>query len=247
MARERAGALFVVSKRPLVPKDSQQQSFRSSPDYENLGDLPNSYGRPVLFAIARDPHTIFVYWEVDWKHIFADKPPTDRKVYLRVASGDNTEDIQVGVEPLAGNHTIPVSQARSTYRIELGYYEPNDRWRSILISEAIATPPDDVFESADIDVATIPFHLGFQRLVDAFRGSKHDGEALTKIIAGLQKSADDSGEAIIPGTDAEVRRDIKSTFSPTDAKQRAQIKRSTESFATRRQIESILRFNGSSR
>ncbi len=84
-------------------------------------NFPRSYGRPVLFGIARDPHTLFVYWEIDWPSAFGSKPPADRKVYLRVISGDGTEETKVAVEPFAGNHCVAVSQARSTYRIELGY------------------------------------------------------------------------------------------------------------------------------
>src|ERR1700682_5465427 len=70
------GAVFVLSNRPLVPPELQEQSSRGpSRDYENLGELPRSYGRSVLFGIARDPHTLFAYWEIDWRGGFGDKPP----------------------------------------------------------------------------------------------------------------------------------------------------------------------------
>ena len=168
------GAAFALSNRPIVPPELREQSSRDpSRDYENLGELPRFYGRPVLFGIARDPHTLFTYWEIDWKSVFGDKPPANRKVYLRVISDDGSEETRVTVEPFAGNHCVAVSQTRSTYRVELGYHEPANVWHSVAISGAIMTPPDDVSESDDIDVATVPFHLSFQRMVDAFRGSKY--------------------------------------------------------------------------
>ncbi len=62
------------------------------------------------------------------------------------------------------------------------------------ISDAIATPPDDISENASIDVATVPFHLNFQRMVDTFRASRYDGDALVEIVGRLQERADDPAE-----------------------------------------------------
>jgi hypothetical protein len=203
-----------------------QSSRGASRDYENLGELPRFYGRPVLFGIARDPHMLFVYWEIDWKNAFGDKPPADRKVHLRVISRDPRPQTRVTVELFAGNHCIPVSQARRTYRVELSYYEPAQVWNSVAISGAIATPPDDVSESVDIDVATVPFHLSFQRIVDAFRGSKYDGDALVEIVARLQERADNSAEGTLTDADRELLRAIDCSLSGTDARQRASLRKS---------------------
>jgi hypothetical protein len=242
------GAAFVLSNRPLVPSESQEQSTGGpSRDYENLGELPRSYGRPVLFGIARDPHTLFVYWEIDWQGAFGSKPPADRKVHLRVMSNDGSEETKVTVEPFAGNHCVAVSQARSTYRIELGYHEPVDVWNSVATSDAIATPPDDVSENAAIDVATIPFHLSFQRMVDTFRASKYDGDALVEIVSRLQERADTPGDEDLTETDRELLRAIDWSLSETNVAQRSSLRKLGDSFATRQRIESILGFGVSSR
>lgn len=242
------GAAFILSSRPLVPVESQEQSPRSrSRDYENLGELPRSYGRPVLFGIARDPHTLFAYWEIDWQRAFGNKPPSDRKVHLRVMSDDGSEETKVTVEPFAGNHCVAVSQARSTYRIELGYHEPAEVWNSVATSDAIATPPDDVSENAAVDVATIPFHLSFQRMVDTFRASKYDGDALVEIVGRLQERADVPGGENLTETDRELLRAIDWSLSETDTAQRSRLRKSGDPFATRRRIESILGFGVSSR
>jgi hypothetical protein len=242
------GAAFVLSSRPLVPSELQEQSSRGpSWDYENLGELPRLYGRPVLFGIARDPHTLFTYWEIDWKGTFGNKPPADRKVHLRVIAGDGTEETRVTVEPFAGNHCVAVSQARSAYRIELGYHEPAEVWNTVATSDTIVTPPDDVSESDSIDVATVPFHLSFQRMVDAFRASKYDGDALVEIVSRLQERADDPAETDLTDTDRELLRAIDWSLSETDAMQRSRLRKSENAFATRQRIESILGFSSSSR
>lgn len=244
---ESGGAVFVLSNRPLVLESQEQFTGGPSRDYENLGELPRSYGRPVLFGIARDPHTLFVYWEINWQAAFGSQPPSDRKVHLRVMAADGSEEARVTVEPFAGNHCVAVSQARSTYRIELGYHEPAEVWNSVATSDAIATPPDDVSENAAIDVATIPFHLSFQRMVDTFRASKYDGDALVEIVGRLQERADTPGDENLTETDRELLRAIDLSLSETDAAHRSRLRKSEDPFATRRRIESILGFGVSSR
>jgi hypothetical protein len=242
------GAVFVLSNRPLVPMELRDQSLSgSSWDYENLGELPRFYGKPVLFGIARDPHTLFAYWEIDWKSVFGNKPPADRKVHLRVISEDGSEEIRVTVEPFAGNDCVAVSQSRSVYRIELGYHEPADVWNSVATSDAIATPPDDISENEDIDVATVPFHLSFQRMVDAFRASKYDGDALVEIVGRLQERADSPGDETLTEIDRELLRAIDSSLSETDVRQRERLRKSENAFATRQRVEAILGFGVSSR
>jgi hypothetical protein len=241
------GAAFVLSNRPIVSLELQEQASRGpTRDYEDLGELPRSYGRPFLFGIARDPHTLFTYWEIDWKDAFGNKPPADRKVHLRVISDDGREETRVIVEPFAGNHCVAVAQARSTYRIELGYHEPAEVWNSVATSDAIVTPPSDVSESASIDVATVPFHLSFQRMVDAFRASKYDGDALVEIVSRLQERVDDPAETDLTDTDRELLRAIEWSLSETDAMQRLRLRKSEDAFATRQRIESILGFGASS-
>ena len=113
-------------------------------------------------------------------------------------------------------------------------------------SELIETPPDEVSESASIDVATVPFHLSFQRMVDAFRASKYDGDALVEIIGRLQESADDPAESALSDDDRELLRAIDWSLSETHSMQRSRLRRAEDTFVTRQRIESILGFGASS-
>jgi hypothetical protein len=239
---ENRGPVFVVSNRPLVPPELPENPLGVR-DYENLGELPRRYGRPMLFGIARDAHTLFLYWEIDWRRVFGDKPPLDQKVYLRVLSADGGEETTITVEPLAGNQCIAVSQARSMYQVELGYYDVAGGWNSVAISEPIATPPDDVSDRGDIDVATVPFHLSFQRMIDNFRGSKYDGTALTEILAHLQKRAD---ELDLTDTDRELLQLIGCTLSEHEIEQRSRLRKASDPFASRERIQAVLGFGASS-
>lgn len=239
------GAEFVLSSQPIVPLESPAPLANALRDYENLGELPRSYGGAFLFAIARDPHTVFAYWDIDWPAVFGDNPPADRKVHLRVLWHEGIEEATAAVEPLAGSHLVAVAHARSSYRIEIGYYAPENVWNSVATSAAIITPPDDVAEGGPIDVATIPFHLSFQRIVDAFRGSKYDGDALAEIVGRLQHHAD-SSDAALPESERELLRALESGLAGTGVSQRAQLRNAPDVFATRQRIESILGFGGTS-
>lgn len=238
------GAAFVLSSQPVVPEERAPEAATLR-DYENLGELPRSYGGSFLFAIARDPHTLFIYWDIDWAAIFRDAAPADRKVHLRVLWHDGIEESTVAVEPLVGSQLLPVQHARSSYRVEIGYYAPENVWNSVAISAGVITPPDDVAESGAVDVATIPFHLSFQRIVDTFRGSKYDGDALAEILGRLQHHAD-SSDATLPESERELLRALESGLPEADASQRARLRNAPDVFATRERVESILGFGATS-
>ena len=157
---------------------------RPRPEFEGL---PRVYGPPLLFAIPRDPRTIFAYWNVDWSDIFAQSEPLDRQVYLRVINGDGTDESEAVVEPMMGSHYATVTQPGGRYHTELGYYHRDGGWSPVATSQPVTMPPDAVSGSADLDLATVPFHLSFQRLIDLFRISK--GNALSEILARLQQRA----------------------------------------------------------
>lgn len=147
--------------------------------------LPRVYDRPILFAIAQDAHTIFASWNIDWRCIFEKAMPADRQVHLRVIGGDGLEHKRVAVEPMAGMHYLPTSPLHDSYRIEIGYFQPFDAWHSVAMSDEVKMPPNGGAEIADVDLATIPFHLSFQQLVNLFGSPNHT--PLTKAISKVQK------------------------------------------------------------
>jgi hypothetical protein len=238
------GAEFVLSSHPVLPEDAAADASAGR-DYEILGELPRSYGGAFLFSIARDPHTLFVYWDIDWPAVFGETLPVDRKAHLRVLWHEGIEESTVAVEPMAGSELLPVTHARSSYRIELGFYAPENVWNSVAMSAAVITPPDDVAGNAPVDVATIPLHLSFQHIVDSFRGSKYDGDALAEILGRLQHHAD-SSDATLPENERELLRALESGQSESQAAERARLRNAPDAFAARDRVESILGFGASS-
>jgi Domain of unknown function (DUF4912) len=206
-------------------------------------ELPRVYGAPLLFAIARDPKTLFVYWNVDWSAVFENTAPVDRQVHLRIHRSDGSQETPVAVEPMAGNSYLAVSDPGETYRVEIGYYHPAEAWNSVATSENVKMPPDRASENVDVDVATIPFHLSFQRLIDSFRAANGDG--ITEIVSRLQKRAvTDEERALLTPQDWEILRAMNVPIDEIGAARRAFFGADAE--ALRRRAETVLGFGSSS-
>ena len=83
--------------------------------------LPQSYGMETLCLMARDPHSLFVYWDIDWKSAFAAGTPMPRAVHLRILDADDAEQTTQEIEPFAGHCDVKVSSADASVHGELGY------------------------------------------------------------------------------------------------------------------------------
>lgn len=176
---------FRVSNGPVVRPDRER--VRDRGEFDEVAGLPRAHGAPMLFAISRDAGTIFTYWSVDWSTIFATTIPVDRQVHLRVYRADGIHEKSVAVEPMVGNCCITVSQPGGSYYVEIGYYQPADVWNSVATSDKVTIPPDNFAETADVDLATIPFHLSFQHLLELFGAA--NGDDLAGVISQFQKRA----------------------------------------------------------
>ena len=235
-----APAGFRVSAGPVVRLAAGTRRF----DLDGVVELPRVYGAPILVAIARDPRTIFTYWDIDWPIIFEKTAPVDRQVHLRVYRNDGAEETSAAVEPMAGNCSLAVSQPRGAFRVEIGYYRPEDVWNSVATSDEVTMPPESVAQNVDVDLATIPFHLSFQRLVDLFRAS--NSNALTEIISRLQKRAlSDEDRALLSAEEWEILRAINFSLDEIESVRRAVMSRANEA-ALRRRTEALLGFSATS-
>ena len=138
------------------------------PDVHDCMGLTRAHGQPFLFAVARDARTIFVSWNINWPSLFEKVLPVDRQVHLRLYGADGLQEKSVAVEPFAMMHYLTTSGLHISYRLEIGYYQPADAWHSAATSQEIVMPPSAIGKTADVDLATIPFHVAFQQLVNLF-------------------------------------------------------------------------------
>jgi hypothetical protein len=192
---------FKISDVPLAP-------VHSDPAPEDPTQLPSHYGAPLLLAIPRNPSTLFLCWSVDWMAAFGSDLPIARKTHVKLTSR-GTERTQA-VEPLGGYCFIDELEAGETYGIEIGYYAPSNQWKVIAATEAAMPLHGAGNEDNQIEVATIPFHLSFQRLTELFQGHV----SLAHSLAAFEgRMANDSTRS---EGDEKVLRELR--LSPGDLK-----------------------------
>lgn len=165
------------------------------PDVDHIGLAPAN-GQPFLFAIARDPNTIFASWNIEWRSVFQKTMPADRRVHLRVIGEDGTFETTVAVEPMSATHYVTVSGLHNAYRLEIGYFQQYDTWHSVATSVEVEMPSQGSVQLAGVDLATIPFHISFQQLASLHGTTVNTSTART--MSEFQKrilSSDKSNEA----------------------------------------------------
>ena len=184
----------------------------SSPDVHDVVAPTRLYGQPFLFAIARDPRTIFVNWNIDWRSAFEKAMPADRQVHLRVIAGEDSVETTVSVEPMSAMHYVTISGLHNSYHVEIGYFQPFDTWHSVATSGEVEMPRQGTVNLADAELATIPFHLSFQQLADIF-GTTSD-TSVARLVSECQKrvlSSDNRNETA--RSDTQVLRRLNLSLS----------------------------------
>jgi Domain of unknown function (DUF4912) len=210
-----SGRGYKISEGPVTSSSLLRRKVEATDD---LTALPSHYGKPLLVAIARDPRTLFVCWSVDWLAAFDNGLPADRCAHLRLRQNGNEKT--VAVEPMSGSCAIEELEPGETYAVELGYYAPSDTWNSVVIGNEVMMP--FVSEAGDerVDVAMVPFHLTFQRMLNALRGAEGD---LAQTLAQFQERANRSE---LSREESEILRALD--LSPEDLQKTAAARESLE-------------------
>lgn len=209
---------YRISNGPVVRLARTESKLPA--DLADAVELPRVYGAPLLFAIARDPRTLFIYWNVDWSTIFESTAPVDRQVHLRVYGPDGNEELTQAVEPMAGNCTLSVAEPCEKYQVELGYYQPESVWNSVAMSDRVVMPRERVAGSDEVDVATIPFHLSFQRLIDLFPCS--NSNALAGVVSRFQdRAVSDADRDLLSDEEWEILRAMNLSVEQIEEARRA--------------------------
>ena len=235
-APDTAGSSFRISDSPIV--GFQENRVAES---EVFADLPRSYGQPFVFAMARDPETLFVYWDIDWPQAFAAAAPADQRVYLRLQDDDGAEVNLTAVEPMSRNYEVGVEPGRS-YRVNMGYFDQTQTWRSVGASEIVQSPIDRIGTLSPGDFALVPFHITFQRLTELFRATRVDEGSLVQSLTHLQeKSLRPEQYGSLAPEEREVYRAMKASVSERTYLPRVPASREAE-MRLQKKLESVIGF-----
>src|SRR5580700_8144270 len=145
---------------PVEPSDKLK--------FEDLGDLPSGYGE--MFAIARDPHWLYTYWDFDYS-----KFPENRRLFLNVyCAGD--QEAEVEINEIARNWYIPVQKADAEYTVSFYYRDEKGESTKVGTAGPTRTPPESISANWDTQFATVPFHLSFNFLLDVMASARAEGK-----------------------------------------------------------------------
>ena len=224
------------SPAPVVPAATQtpppEVKPQELPAYEFIGYLPESYGTKKLFLVARDPHILFAYWDLNQvQYQEAARAANDGKVFLEVYVPGEGRVQQIHIWDCHKNWYLQVNRPDTTFVAQLGYYRPDGGFEVLARSAEVRTPRDTLSPNTDARFVTIPFHVSFRELYDMIAAQAQPGEELAETLARLQRSdfelpfqarvprdltAKESDELLEYLGDEEIRRRMVGSFEITE-------------------------------
>ncbi|HEX7863279.1 MAG TPA: DUF4912 domain-containing protein [Verrucomicrobiae bacterium] len=153
------GARYALAPQPVTP-----------PPLTNVGELPEAYGTGRVFLAARDPHWVYVSWDLTAEQQNRHNAQSrDGHLIVKIYARDDSMPAvpEVHVHPESKNWFVHVPHAETPYRAEIGYYDAKAAWRSVAVSQHTLTPPDAPSNDVSAKFATIPAEVTFQQVVEA--------------------------------------------------------------------------------
>lgn len=184
---------------PLAPKKEViTPCDESAPESDDAADeLPGAernYGEVRLWLVARDPRSLFAYWEFRAEeHLHAAGSDGRAHFFLRIFRENGEAVSSTEIEPFPGNAFIPVQSPDSGYFCELGFYA-GKTWCFIARSGVAHTPPEIPPEDAPVLFATIPAQISLAQMRRVLSASARPGESLAVTAARIQGDAREHGE-----------------------------------------------------
>lgn len=164
----------------------------SSSPYDNLGELPDSYGTGRLFLTARDPNWLYAYWDYTWQQMEdMRRGARHGELKLKIHSGRDPESPvqqEITLNPATRNWFVNVGHANSDYFAQIGYYNHEGAFICTSRSRPAHTPPSELSSNTSARFVTIPFHITFRELMEIVRAHFKDGEELADVLYRLQAS-----------------------------------------------------------
>ncbi len=163
----------------------------ASSAYDDLGELPETYGTGRLFFAARDPYWIYSYWDFSWQQMDEMRRHASHgELKLRVHGGRDSRGPvcqEITLNPAARNWFIKVD-ANSDYYAEFGFYNHQGQFQTVSRSRPTRTPADRMSDHTEARFVTIPFWITFRELFALVKDYFKDGEELLDVIYRLQRA-----------------------------------------------------------
>lgn len=151
-------------------------------------ELPESYGTGRLFLAARDPHWLYVYWDLSREQLAAARARSvDQRVWLRILEKGQSQPAQeLAIHDEARDWYVPVNKAATTYTAQLGIRQAEGTWVVLGQSGEATTPPDAVSWDMAVRFVNIPIGVSFGELMGMVRRHAVEGERLAETLQRLE-------------------------------------------------------------
>ncbi len=176
---------------PGISGPGQRYFLGADEPATGLGELPEAYGTGRIFIAARDPHWLYVAWDLtrDQQRAY-NSQSKDKHLVVRVFVN------RIGGKPFSETHVHPESRhwfihagkAGARFLAELGYYDKSGKWVAISQSKATLTPPDSLSEDTSVRFTEIPVEVPFQDLIDTVKEELKENLPLVEAIQQLREA-----------------------------------------------------------
>lgn len=156
--------------------------------HEIVSNLPIKYEQDYIALLARDPHWLYVYWDIseNKKNTFFDEFGSEiinKSVpVLKITNLTKNESFYVRINDFSNNWYINVSGSNSIYMVEIGRRISDNFFISILNSNSTVTPGDSV--SHDSTAYFVNYNDLKHGRLDLGMVKKFESQVQNKLFAG---------------------------------------------------------------
>lgn len=186
----------------------QDSDLKPAAEAPRFGDIPWGYGDNRVTAMARDPHWLFVYWELTDEAIDRARAEVGDpegwcalRVYdttHRLFDGTNANwYVDIDVPREANNYYVPVGRPGATVHVDIGVKSREGWFAKIARSSAVGMPRDGISWDTQVEWMTVapegapppPYVHRFVRPPDAPAPLEVRTEALSEAEIGAVMQA----------------------------------------------------------
>jgi hypothetical protein len=153
------------------------------------GELPEAYGTKQILVAPRDPHWLYVHWDLTREQLREyNAHSKDKHLVLRVTKPESGNEPagEVHVHPESRHWFVHVAEAGAKYAIELGYYGKTNGWTCVSTSAPTQVPPDVISPETAAQFATIPTEVALSRLMDIVKTGAGNNPSLAHAIEEIR-------------------------------------------------------------
>jgi hypothetical protein len=157
---------------------------------ESEAELPEAYGTQRMLLVARDPHWLYAHWDLTADQLRQHNAASrDGHLIVRVFRDQPAGKpvVEQHVHPESRNWFLHVGRGGTKYIAQLGYFDRNGTWNTVVTSAATFTPPDMLSDDTSVRFETIPIEVPFAKLLEVVQEAVAEHMPLVEAIQELRE------------------------------------------------------------